>query len=321
MKKTQQAWITWEIQTRNRSMASALNIPLYELISNKGRILRYIELTRKTLKIIKEQNVSTLYVQNPSIVLAFISIVYRLFSGIKVIVDAHNAGVFPNEGRSAILTAINNFIIRHATLVIVTNAGLKEEIERKGGKAEVIPDPLPNLIKSQNSSTIHNRPYALFICTWAADEPYFEVIEAANSTPDFDILITGKYSKALSPDQIKTLPGNIKLLGFVPEEDYIDYLSGAFIAIDLTTRENCLVCGAYEAAAVLTPGLLTDSTANRELFTEGYLFTNCNTLDIAATLISAYERRDQLRQQIESFREFHQSRVLSLVQELKQKIN
>ena len=243
------AWITWEIQIRNRSMAALLNVTLHELIVNKHRAIRYPILIFKTLRIICKNDIRVLFVQNPSIVLSMLAVLFASIRNMKVIVDAHNSGIYPLEGRSKLLSWIARYIARKADAVIVSNNYLASAVELWGATPVVMPDPVPNLHTADKITS--ERPYLFFICTWAADEPYLEIIEAAKLIPNtIDIYITGKYRNKLSQVQLDALPSNIKLLGFVPEHDYIAYFSSCLMAIDLTTRDNCLVCGAYEALSL-----------------------------------------------------------------------
>lgn len=312
-------WFTWEVQPRNRSMARVLGIELYELISNKPRVVKYFILVTKTLRIIFSKRIHVIYAQNPSIVLSFLSVWVRLIFNKRLVVDAHNAGIYPLEGRSKILNAIAQFIIRNSDITIVSNKHLAKVVSSFGGVPFVLPDPIPALHHSAAPPNLAaQEQYVLFICTWAADEPYYEVIAAAQDTQQLSIFITGNHKNKLPADYIKQLPANVRLLGFVSEEDYIQYFSNALAVIDLTTRDNCLVCGAYEAAALGVPAILSDSEVNREVFNEGFVYTNNCAADIATAIQVAITHRDVLVVDINQFRQKHIEFVEGQISELKQ---
>lgn len=307
------AWITWEIQTRNRSMAENLEIPLYELISNKGRILRYLSLGIKTLSIMRRYKI--IFVQNPSIVLSFIASIIKFFSKKQLIVDAHNSGVFPLEGRNRFLNAITRFICRTADSVIVTNNSLAKQVSSWGGNPIVLPDPLPNFNDTLTSKE-YNERFIFFICTWASDEPYQEVIQAAKLIPeDVKIFITGNYNKVKK--QLPDLPENVKLLGFIDEAQYLFFLSKASASMDLTTRDNCLVCGAYESASLQTPCIISDTNINREVFNQGFVYTQNNKSSIASAILLALAEKNILSNQIAAFKEEHIGKTETIIKEIK----
>jgi glycosyltransferase involved in cell wall biosynthesis len=300
------AWITWEIQVRNRSMAKHLGVPLYEIIVNKSRWLKYPTLIIKTLQIIFGKKIDLLFVQNPSIVLSLLAVLLKKMTGLRVIVDAHNAGIYPLEGRNVILNGIAKYIAKNATHIIVSNTYLAKTVSDWGGNPFVMPDPIPDLHPSNREKNTSDKPYFFFICTWADDEPYTEVIAASALLNDqFDVYITGNYRKKLSESDLKKIPNSLKLLGFVSEHDYVNYLADAFAAIDLTTRDNCLVCGAYEAMALLVPAIISDSIVNRETFSQGFIYTHNDTNSIYNAMLKASEQHAALVDGIANMRTEH----------------
>ncbi len=304
------AWITWESQVRNRSMSRSLGANLHELTANGGRFRRYLVLTFRTFPILSCSDYQVLFTQNPSILLSLLNVVIAKATGKYAIVDAHNAGVHPSigAGNSKFLNTINNFVIRHADYVIVSNRVLAEVIERRGGSAVVLPDPIPLLSHRPRTIEKRDRFTVLFVCSWATDEPYFEVIEAARSLPECLMYVTGNYKKKLGSEYISRLPENVELTGYIPDAKYEQLLQSVDVVIDLTTRDNCMVCGAYEAAAAATPAILSDHTVNREYFAPGYIYTRNNTASIISAIRDAERTCGQLRQDIRAFSESAKSK-------------
>jgi glycosyltransferase involved in cell wall biosynthesis len=310
-------WITWEIQVRNRSVSKALEIPLIELICNRPRAIKYPILIFKTLKILIRSKVKIVFVQNPSIVLSFFVTTLKSVLNLKVIVDAHNAGVYPLEGRSKILNYITKMICKRADYVLVTNSYIAEVIKRWNGTPFILPDPIPDFSQHPEKQLQSARPYLLFICTWATDEPYMEVIEAASMLKEpIDIYVTGNFEKKLTAHEKENMPTNVKLLGFVSEDDYVSYLRNSIAVIDLTTRDHCLVCGGYEAVAVEKPGLLSSSKVNSEVFYQGFLFTENNASSIRTGIVNVIKEKGQLEKDIKKLKQHHiletQQRILLL---------
>jgi len=64
-------------------------------------------------------------------------------------------------------------------------------------------------------------------------------------------------------------------------------LCRARVIVDLTTREDCLVCGAYEALAVGRPLVVSDARALRELLKDGAMYADNEPASIARTINEA----------------------------------
>lgn len=276
-------WVTWEYQTRNRSLSGLLGIPLYEIVSENRGVRRYFESLLRTLRLIRSETPDVVFCQNPSMVLSLFCVVFKKLFSYSVIVDEHNAGLFPVEGKSELLNRIARYIVRKADAVIVTNSPLAQQCTQWGGNPIILEDPLPNFVEEYSIvppviSIKKNAPYKLlFICTWASDEPYMNVLRAIEAFPaeTLNVTITGNYSGKVNVSQV---PGSVHLTGFLSKADYVKQLATADGVVVLTARQDCLNCGAYEAVSLMKPGILSDTTALRGYFTSGFLFTD-NSVD------------------------------------------
>ena len=276
-------WISWETHVRNRTLSSRLNARLIELdIKNVSRWVRYLKSSLLTVKLLWRWRGQVVVTQNPSMVLCLLAVIFRPLLRFRLIVDAHNAGIYPGDREQGFRVILANFIIRNSDLVFVTNQALALRVEQVGGSYTILPDPIP-LLDSHgiNPKFIRDdyRYRVAFICTWAADEPYLEVFKAAELLPDIQFFVTGN-SKGRDSSFGRKLPSNVALTGFLPEDEYHQLLFSVGAIIDLTTRENCLVCGAYEAVAVGKPFLLSDTAALRHYFRKGgeYAFNNATAI-------------------------------------------
>ena len=280
---TNAIWFTWEKQRRNRSMATAVGARLEELDSKGGTLARYWALGRRTFGIVRREKPAIVYFQNPSIVLATLIVSMKVLrlTRATIVGDYHNAGVYPPVARFLV-----PWLVRHADLTIVSNQNLATVVESMGGRALPMPDPIPAL------ETASHRPAAdsfdvLFVCSWADDEPITEVLRAAQSLletePNLNLAITGrpKLEKIGWRDPV---PANVKLTGFLSEHDFDHRLTHADAILDLTTRADCMVCGAYEATAAQVPMILSDNPPTREYFDKGALFTDNSANSIAALI-------------------------------------
>ena len=156
----------------------------------------------------------------------------------------------------------------------------------------------------------------LFICSYDADEPFNAVFEAARALAGhgFRLYASGRYSRAgLTAG---THP-HVELLGFVDRATYDAYLHNVDIVLDLTTWQDCLVCGAYEAMAAGKPCVLSRTKALAELFTHGTVFCSHEPSAIAEAVLRAYEQRSALKAQISEWTARHQHRTRDRVEALR----
>lgn len=297
---TDRLWVTWERQRRNRSMSKQLNAQLVELDYDLARWIKHPWMALKTFGILLRRRPRVLFAQNPSIVLSALAVIYGKLSPTRVVIDSHNAGLFPLEGRNPVLNAVADWILRWSDLTIVTNDTLKQYVEQKGGRGIVIPDPLPEFsIASRARADARFR--VVFICTWAEDEPWQEVLEAAEQLRDsgIEIAITGRYAKRIDA---ASAPSNVLLTGFVSDEEFQQLVADADAVMVLTTRMDCLNCGAYEAVALAKPLLLSDTRALREYFDQGVLYTDNSAADIVRQLLALKAGADEQGQAIAQLR-------------------
>lgn len=306
----QRIWLTWERQRRNRTLSEALGAHLYELDYKLPRVRRWLKAIGGTLSVLWRDKPNYLFAQNPSLILALIAVWYGRLTGRIVAIDAHNAGIFPFFGREGrfnrimrpIMQRLAHHVMRRATVTIVSNAGLAGYVERVGGRAFVLPDPLPDLGSATRADGTGDRPSVLFICTWAADEPYAEVLKAAaRLDPATRIYITGN-SKGRE-QVVQPVPENVVLTGFVPEEEFIELLHRADVVMDLTTLDNCLVCGAYEAVAAGKAMVLSDTEALRAYFRKGVVYARNDAESIAEAVRQALADKARLDAEVTALKQ------------------
>lgn len=291
---SKRVWITWENQRRNHTLSRAISAELFQLDFKTNWFVRYIKSITLTLIVFVKERPGLIFVQNPSLVLALLAVNYGRIARLPVIVDAHNAGVYPFERKKWWGNKLAAYLFRHAALTIVTNTVLAEYVKSNGGRTAVLPDPLPNFNGSTAARPLRGKYNILFICTFASDEPYMEVIEAGRLLDkDIFIYITGRYKGSIQELQ-KVLPENVILTGFVPEQDFIQLLHSVDVILDLTTREDCLVCGAYEAVSAEKVLIVSATKALKAYFHKGTLYTDNNSSDLAMQIRQALSNKDSL---------------------------
>lgn len=309
-------FITWERHQRTRSLCEKLDITLFEIVSSKKGLARYWDTIQKTLSILKSHKPRVLFVQNPSIVLSMLAVCLKYWFNYQLIVDAHNEAVEPFIHNNVIVRALAKFIIAHSEKTIVTNSILADKVHSNRGNAIVLPDFLPNIQPRDYLPQAENGEFEItLICTYANDEPYEEVFKALAALGNkAQLNVTGKIPAKIDTNKI---PDNVKLLGYLSEHDYWETLFKSHIIIDLSTMNNCLVCGAYESLAIQKPLLLSKNEASLNLFGEYAIHVDNTSESIKAGIEELINSYDALASTISTFKSSFTIREQKNIEQLK----
>lgn len=292
-------WITWEDQARNRSLSARLGAEIHVVLSGRRRLLRYAACSWRSLRIVWNRRPSVLIAQNPSIVLTGLMTLLKPFFGYALVIDAHYVGVVAPGG--GLLQRVLDFCNRRAHLVIVTNEAHKRLVEALGGRALVCEDPLPEIGQYAGASAGSSKD-VLFICSFDVDEPYAEVFRAAGllQHEGYVFWVSGNFRRVgIDPADWP----HLRLMGYVPEHEFYGRLARSQVVVDLTTYDDCLVCGAYEAMALEKPLVTSKTRALQQYFGGVAVFVDHSPRAIADGVRRAYETRDELGSRIREWRE------------------
>jgi glycosyltransferase involved in cell wall biosynthesis len=291
-------WISWERHQRSLGISTELSIPLFEICSSKSGLHRYISSALKTAKIIHKIRPKILIVQNPSLVLSLLALLLKNIYRYKFATDSHNSGIFPLEGKNVILNTLSRLIQKYSDLTIVSNKGLKEIVDGIARRAIILPDKIPRAIaRTKPTFALENSHFNIAcICTFKEDEPYEEIISAAQRLPEnIQLYITGRFNGKI---RASSVPKNVHFTGFLPNDDYFALLLTADVVMDLTFRENCLVRGAYEGIAAHKPLILSNKEALKSYFTKGCIYVNNTAIEIAEGILAAKRNIFELKYEI-----------------------
>lgn len=307
VKKKKCIWISWEKHRRTQNIVDELGIQLFVFESNKTRWFKHPLFIFKTVCTITKEKPDILFVQNPSIILTLFAIFLKKIYKYEIVVDSHNAGLYPFDEKFKRLLFIYDYIQKKADLTIVTNSQLSDLVQKNCGIPFVLPDKIPIFKCPKKKIKLREGYNVVFICTFAKDEPYEEVISASEKLPsDYHIYITGNY-KFLRDLKTKN---NISYTGFLSETDYVNLVYSADAIIDLTSMQDALLCGAYESVALYVPLITTDTKVLKEYFHKGVIYTLNDSESIAKAIVKSKVCQKQLRKE-----------VIELNKELKKKWN
>lgn len=286
IKKEKILWIAWEKQRRSTTLAHELVADLYQIESDMPRLIRYIILSIKTFNKIYKGEYDFIFVQKPSIILAFLIVAIKkcLLKSTKVIIDAHTPFLKLKGIINFIFNLLERIIYNCADLVIITNNELKKIYEQQFPKASffILPDKIP-VFGNKEKLKLSNKINILLVNTYAEDEPYIEVIKAMNRLRHVNLYVTGDI-KNITKEALQIKTENVILTGYLSNQEYVSMLHSVDIVMDLTDIENNMVCGAYEGVAADKPLILSKKKVLVEYFNEGVIHTQNDAENITKSI-------------------------------------
>ncbi len=213
----------------------------------------------------------------------------------RLIIDSHT-GVF-NDPKWAWTIGAFLWFARRSTATVVTNSQLVDKLEQAGIKAISLHDPpIPLPLKSRKDVAASDElaeESVIVPCSFSSDEPIDAIVAAAKELPGVTFYITGAAPRRFSASS-KTVPTNVRVTGYLPDNAYEDLLRSASMVLALTTRELTMQRAGYEALSYHKPLLTSDTQVLRDYFTEGTVFTSPRPDDIRAGVLECLENRDSL---------------------------
>jgi glycosyltransferase involved in cell wall biosynthesis len=275
-------FITWQRHQRTDAIAQYLGIESKVFSSKKHRLLKYPLLVWQTISYLFREKPKTVIVQCPSVFLALFTRLLKPLLGYRLVIDAHNACVIPDNWFSKTFFSLYRWVHRQADLTIVTNDELATQIEQMGAKAFILPDKVFEP-PAQQKVPLKGKHNVLLVSSYMSDEPCEEAIRAFADMQDTCLYLSGKAPQELR-DKFKD-HDNIIFTGFIPRADYYALLASVDVVMGLTTRESCMLCSAYEAVSFGKPLITSDKRVLRAYFNKGAQYTQ-NT---AETIGKAYQ--------------------------------
>ena len=191
-------------------------------------------------------------------------------------IDVHSGALLDRRWRWSV--PLLAWIARRSVAAVVTLESLRVPLAAYEVETLVIPDPLPDLEVAGGPSAPRptgSEPIVVAICGWAPDEPLQALVDAAVGR-SWRLVLTGRPRGALD------MPPNVALAGFLDDADYLARLRTADAIVVLTTRDQTLLSGAWEAIAVGRPLVLSGTPSLRTTFGDGPVYVEADAASIGA---------------------------------------
>ncbi len=298
-------FIAWDPYTRRSDLlAQRLGATIHHIFhGQRGKLRqvpeRYLRQTRETWPILRREKPDVVFVQNPPILCVLVAFFYAQRYGARFVIDSHTAAFLSPKWRWSL--GLHRMLSRRAVTTIVHNESQAKIVKSWGCRYCVLGDPLGNY-PSAEPFPVNGQLNVAVINSFGEDEPVDVVLEAAAKLPEVGFYITGD-SRHAAPRLLAKRPDNCHFTGYLPYGQYVGLLQGVDFVMDLTTRDHCLLSGAFEAVSIGTPLIVSDWPILRDYFSLGTVHVSNTVPGICEGVQRAQRERPALRQGILQLRE------------------
>jgi glycosyltransferase involved in cell wall biosynthesis len=259
-----------------------------------GTLIRYITSFPVTIAKLWQRRPDIVFTKNQPIFLVLAVAAYCKLKDVPYIIDSHS-GPF-NDPKWRWSLPLYRVLARHALLNINHTDHHKKVVESWGGDSTTMGDiPIRTDEIARNPGT--ERPYIAVVMSFSFDEPVTEIFDAARKVPEMHFYLSGNYNK-LPRARIDSRPANVKLTGHLPFPRYLGLLRDSIGIMVLTTRDNTMQSGAYEALSLGVPIITSDFQVLRDCFGDAAIYVD-NTADaIAEAVRNLQEREAEMREAV-----------------------
>lgn len=298
-------FIVWANRSRRaETLAAELNGQIsFQYETNLTGLLtpiRYVVQSWKTWRLLNQRQPEAVLVQSPPI---FASLVVALWCELRsrskplgqcvhYAIDCHTSTFYSNKWRWAL--PVLRILARRATVILYHNEGAKNILQNWKVRSVFLIDGVPSLSIPTSSIGSEGETRVAAITTLESEniEPIIELFAAARLLPQVTFYVTGDPQRALTK-LLEQKPENVTLTGFLRGGNYTALLTNVDGLVILTKQPQDLSCAAYEAVAVAKPAVISNS-ANKHLFTRGFIYVNNTPEEIAAGIEKMLNEQEML---------------------------
>jgi len=303
--KNKIVYISWQPYcSRSDNTARELNgksyMVYYEFFgSNYCTILfKYIMQAITTLIILIRDMPDVVFVMSPPLFACFPVYFYSVLFQKKYVIDAHTGAMTDPMWEKVMF--LQKFFCRHAVFTILTNMQLAKILIQWNADYLIIPD-VPIKITNPFLPHLKGKKNITLVNTFAKDEPVSEFLKAAANFPDTNFFVTGKINRQAKA-YLNEAGNNVTFTGFLPYSDYYGLLLQSDIIIVLTTRDNTMQRGAYEAIYLGKPVITSEWQILKDNFEEGAIFVDNTEDGITSGIKQALKRLSILEKEAENLK-------------------
>jgi len=276
-------------------------------------LAKYASQAWKTMTLLRQERPSVVFVMTPPTVACAPVWLYGLLTGTPYIIDAHSGAFLLPRWRRVLF--LHRFFSRRALSTLVTNPFLDGIVRNWGARTSIVPD-VPVRLPEPRPWPMNSPRNITLVCTFSTDEPVAVFFEAARATPDIQFFVTGDPAAADSTT-LAAKPSNVTLTGFIPRADYAGLVLASDAVMTMTTRDNTMQRGAYEAIYAGKPVITANQPFLRREFAKGTVHVDLNPEAISAGFRRLYANLDDLTREAGILRDEKKARWEGVSAELR----
>ena len=290
-------FITWERHsTRSHNQArhfGAREIYIYPFGSSRNPavlLLRYAASFFITLKVLWRERADVVFCLNQPPFLVSAVFLFTKIMGGRYILDSHSAAF--NDPKWAWFRPVYRTIARHAFLNINTNGRHRQLVESWGGRSRIIADVPIDHESTYEPIDIEQDSVAV-VASYMFDEPIAEIFDAARLCPEVRFYLTGNHRKL--GELAGRAPANVTFTGYLSRVDYFRLLSSARAVMVLTTRDDTMQMGAYEALSLARPIITSRWNVLEQSFGDAAVYVDNTPASIANAVREVIEEHEVMQ--------------------------
>ncbi len=306
----EQLFLAWvRFQRRAVTMQSYFDYDLHHIsLSFKQKFLRpfeYVVKAWQSLWLMLRKQPEIIWVQMPPAPLLYLVFAYKLLfnSQVKLVADCHNATFrAPWIKFPAVVALLNRcdavIVHNHAVALQARDLGISPT------HTQVLLDRVQPLGGGESFAEVAQRleletPWFLIPCSFNADEPIAEILEAARQAPDLTFVLTGNPARAKGRHELSQAPANVKFPGFLPEGQFNALVYNATAVVGLTKLDGIQLSVANEALGCDRPMVLANTSLLQQLFPKGAIYVDpMDAHDLVAGCRQAQAESDRLTAEV-----------------------
>jgi glycosyltransferase involved in cell wall biosynthesis len=299
------AFVSWiQYHGRSQGFIDEMGLsPIY--VSHLGErgvlaaIVKYGPQFVSTLRRLHAVKPDFVLVMDPPVFAVAAVSLYCLQTRARFLMDCHS-GVF-NSAKWRWSLPLQRFFGRRAAGVIVTNPAHLREVRSWPAHGIIVGDPPPAISPTTVRVAVPVEPYVFVIGVYGDDEELPKVFEAAARLPGVRFRVSGDPARA-PRGLLENVPSNVLLTGFLSSGDFWAHVRDGAAVLTLTTREDTILQGAWEAMFMERPLVTSGTSALRSYFSRGAVFVEHSADSIARGVEYAVTHQEELGVEIGALR-------------------